>query len=162
MIRAARWWHPELALVLAIPAAALLGGIATLRMAQGDLSAEEGVRRTAQVQVAELDPDLAAARLHLGAGLVLDRDSGQVRVRLDNAQSAPEGLRLEFVHALHARRDLHAQLHARDDAWLAASAPDPGSRWRVVLSDNAGSWRLVGTLERGATRLRLRPALAAP
>jgi hypothetical protein len=161
----AHWWQPELGLVLAIPLAALLGGFATLRMADGDLSADgagEGVRRTAQVQVAQLEPDLAAARAQLHASLVVDRASGEVRVRVDDAQAARAGLRLEFLHALHAGRDVSAQLQARGDTWFAATAPDPGSRWRVVLSDPARRWRLVGTLERGASELSLRPALAPP
>jgi hypothetical protein len=165
MTGAARWWHPELFLVLALPVATLLGGFATLRLAQGDLSADgaaEGVRRTAQVQVAELDADLAAARRRLRAELVVERAAGGVRVRVDDAQATRAGLRLEFLHPLHARRDQVANLQSRGGDWFAAMAPDTGSRWRVVLSDPARRWRLVGTLERGASRVSLRPALAAP
>ena len=160
-----RWWQPELLLVLAIPLAALAGGVATLRMAAGDLSADgvaEGARRTAQVQEAELDPDLAAARAQLSAQLRVDRARGEVRIAMAHAGSAKAGLQLELLHSLHARRDLRARLQARDGAWVAALAPDAGSRWRVVLSDPRRTWRVVGTLERGADRLALRPALATP
>ena len=165
MKAATRRWSPELLLVLAIPLAALAGGVATLHIADGDLSADgvaEGARRTAQVQQAELDPDLAAARARLSAQLRVDRARGEIRVLLPGARFAKEGLQLELLHSLHARRDLRARLQARDGGWVAALAPDAGSRWRVVLSDPRRRWRLVGTLDRGMQRLDLHPALAAP
>jgi hypothetical protein len=161
----ARQWSPELLVVLAIPLAALAGGLATLRLADGDLSADgvaEGARRTAQVQEAELDPDLAAARAHLSASLRVDAARGELRVALPDASAARGGLRLDLLHSLEARRDLHARLEKRDGAWIARLAPDAGSRWRVVLTDSARRWRLVGTLERGGAGLALHPALAPP
>jgi len=164
-MNAARRWSPELLLVLAIPLAALAGGVATLRLADGDLSADgvaEGARRTAQVQEAELDPDLAAARAQLSAQLQLDRARGEVRIVLPNVGFAKEGLLLDFQHSLHAGRDLRVRLQPRDGAWVARLAPDAGSRWRVVLGDPRRRWRVVGTLERGADQLALQPALAAP
>jgi hypothetical protein len=160
-----RRWSPELLLVLAIPLAALAGGVATLRLVDGDLSADgvaEGARRTAQVQEAELDPDLAAARARLAAQLQVVRARGEVRVVLPQAGFANEGLQLDLLHSLHAKRDLHARLRPHGGAWVATLAPDAGSRWRVVLSDPRRRWRLVGTLERGAGSLALHPALAAP
>jgi hypothetical protein len=160
-----RRWSPELLLVLAFPLAALAGGAITLRLAEGDLSADgvaEGARRTAQVQEAELDPDLAAARAHLAAQLRVDRTRGEVRVVLADPSFAKDGLQLQLLHPLRAQRDLHARMQPRGDAWVAALAPEAGSRWRVVLADPRRRWRLVGTLERGVDRLALRPALPAP
>jgi hypothetical protein len=161
----ARRWSPELLLVLAIPLATLAGGVATLRLVDGDLSADgvvEGARRTAQMQEAELDPDLAAARAQLSAQLHLDRTRGDVRMVLSDTGFAKEGLQLDLLHSLHAERDLRVRLQPREGAWIAKLAPDAASRWRVVLGDPRRRWRLVGTLERGAERLALRPALAAP
>jgi hypothetical protein len=155
----------ELLLVVAIPLCALVGGYLTLRVAEGDLSADgatEGARRTAQVQDAELNPDLVAARTHLSGSLFLDPARGEVRVLLNDATAARQGLQLELVHALHAERDLHATLQPQAGGWTALLAPDAGSRWKIVLSDSQRRWRLVGTLERGETSLALRPALAAP
>jgi hypothetical protein len=120
------------------------------------------VRRTAQVQVAELDADLAAARRRLRAELVVERAAGAVRVHLADARAARAGLRIDFLHALHADRDQYAALRAEGGDWIAASAPAAGERWRVVLTDPERHWRLVGTLERGASRVSLRPALASP
>jgi hypothetical protein len=159
------WWRPELALVLGIPLATVAGGVVTLMLARGDLSddgAQAGVRRTAQVQTAELAPDLAAARAGLAAELQVDRARGEVRVRLPRSVAARADLELDFVHALHAGDDLHARLQPRDGTWVARLAPDAGSRWRVVLADREAGWRLVGTLPRDAAVLSLQPALATP
>jgi hypothetical protein len=153
---------PELLLVIGIPLLTVLGGIVTLLLASGDLSADgehEGVRRTAQVQTADLGPDAAAARAGLRAELSVDRARGEVRVQLPASIAAREGLELDFVHSLQSGRDLHARLQARDGAWVAAVAPDAGSRWRVVLADRSRNWRLVGTLPRGGANLSLQPAL---
>jgi len=158
-----RWWSPELALVLGIPLLTVVGGLATLYLASGDLSADgehEGARRTAQVQTADLDPDLAAVRAGLSGSLRVDRRHGQVQVSLPRAIAADEVIELEFVHSLHAERDLHARLQARGGDWVTTLSPDASSRWRVVVSDRARSWRLVGTLPRGDATLALRPALA--
>ena len=162
---ALRRFSPELALVVGIPLLTVFAGLATLWLSRGDLSADgehEGVRRTAQMQTANLDPDLAAARAGLSASLRIDRDNGQVRVSLPRAVGVGEVVEVEFVHSLHAQRDLHARLRASNGAWVAAIAPDAGSRWRVVVADRARSWRLVGTLPRGGSTLSLQPALAPP
>ena len=157
------WWRPELWLVLGIPLLTIAGGLVTLGLARGDLSADgahEGVRRTAQVQTADLAPDAAAARAGLRAELRVDRASGEVRVRLPMAIAARDGVEVDFLHGLQAGRDLHARLQPREGAWVAALAPDADSRWRVVLADRERRWRLVGTLPRGGTTLSLQPALS--
>jgi len=159
---APRWWVPELVVMIGIPAASVLGGIVTLMLATGDLSADgehEGVRRTDQVQTADFEPDFAAARAGLHADLRVDRGRGEVSVRLPASVAAREDLELVFVHSLQSGRDLRARLQPRDGAWVAALAPDAGSRWRVVLADRDRNWRLVGTLPRGGATLSLQPAL---
>jgi hypothetical protein len=159
-----RAWQPELALVLLIPLGALLGGVATLRVAGGDLSdagAGDGTKRIAQVQTAQLGPDLAAARAGLSARLQVDRARQEIRVRVAGA-AADAGLRIEFEHGLRADRDQHALLRRRGEDWVAAFVPGEDSRWHVQLVDGQRHWRLVGTLARGGDSASLQPALAAP
>ena len=161
-MNAPRWWRPELWLVLGIPGLTILGGLLTLALAAGDLSADgehEGARRTAQMQTADLAPDAAAARAGLRAQLRIDRASGLVRVQLPQAIATRDDLEVDFLHGLQAGRDLHARLQPRGGAWVATLAPDPRSRWRVVLADRERRWRLVGTLPRGGATLSLQPAL---
>jgi uncharacterized protein len=160
-----RWWSPELALVLGIPLLTIAGGIWTLLLAGGELSSDgdqAGVRRTAQVQTAELAPDLAAARAGLSAQLRVDREHGEVHVWLPRNVTARAAIELDFLHGLDAGRDLQARLQPRDGAWVARLAPEADSRWRVVLADRGRGWRLVGTLPRGEVTLSLQPALAPP
>lgn len=165
MTAARRWYRPELALVLGIPLLTIVAGLTTLWIASGDLSADgehEGARRTAQMQTADFDPDLAAARAGLSGSLRVDRVAGRVQVSLPRSVPAGTEVEVEFVHSLHAGRDLRGRLRASEGAWVATLAPDAGSRWRVVVADRAHSWRLVGTLPRGSASLLLQPALAAP
>ena len=62
--------EPMLFLVIALPAAAVAAGIATLVLAMGGAgdAGDARVRRVAQTQTADLAPDLAAARRGLRAG----------------------------------------------------------------------------------------------
>jgi hypothetical protein len=54
------------------------------------------------------------------------------------------------------------RLRADGAEFVAPLAPARDSRWRVVLSDPARSWRLVGTLPRESEALALQPALPRP
>lgn len=157
------WWRPELWLVLGIPLLTIAGGLWTLYVASGGDLSDEGahadVRRTAQVQTADLTPDLAAARAGLSAQLQVDRARGEVRVQLPREADARDAPELQFLHSLQSGRDLRARLQPRDGAWFAKLAPDAGSRWRVVLADGDRRWRLVGTLPRGGAALALQPAV---
>ena len=159
------WWRPELWLVIGIPLLTVLGGIWTLLAASGELS-DDGdhadAKRTAQVQTADIEPDLAAARLGLKGDLQVDRARGEVRVQLPRLVDARDDLELRFVHGLQAGRDLQVRLQPQGEAWVAQAAPSADSRWRVVLADGDRQWRLVGTLPRGAATLALQPALPPP
>ena len=161
---AKRWWRPELMLVVGIPLLTIAGGAWTLHAVQGDLSADgehASVRRTAQVQTAELAPDLEAAREGLSAQMLVDRARGEVRVSLPRGAAPRKSLQLDLLHNLSAERDLHVRLRPVAGAWVGKLDPDAGSRWRVVLSEGQ-RWRLVGTLPRGGAALSLQPALAPP
>jgi hypothetical protein len=165
-----KWWVPELAVVIGVPAATVLGGILTLALASGDLSddgAHTDARGNSQMQTADVAPDLAAARAGLSAQLQLERASGEVRVQLPDSVPSQEEISLSFVHSLRQVDDVRARLQARDGAWIAKLAPDADARWRVVLvgSDQHQPdkrWRLVGTLPRGGASLSLQPAVAPP
>jgi len=165
-----KWWVPELAVVIGIPAASVLGGILTLAVASGDLSDDSehtDARGNSQMQTADVSPDLAAARAGLSAQVQLERASGEVRVQLPHSVPAQEEIELSFVHSLREGDDLQARLQARDGAWVAKLAPIADARWRIVLVGSDGErpdkrWRLVGTLPRGAAALSLQPAVAPP
>lgn len=160
-----RFVHPELWLVLALPLATVVAGVGTLRLADVDTSIDATggvVRRTAQVQVAELAPDREAARRGLSARIVVDRANGLVRVELAGAPAPEATLQLAVQHALRAERDLVFPLRRDGQGWRADGVPGADAAWRLVLADADGAWRLVGRLPRGASEAALHPALDAP
>jgi hypothetical protein len=159
----ARPWYrePMLALVIGLPAAAVVAGFATLMLAAGGDAGDARVRRIAQTQTADLAPDHAAARLALDADLVLDRN-GAVTLRFGRAAPAESALRLELRHATQAGRDSGARLvHAGAGAYVGRlEAARESGAYNVELAPEAAQWRLVGRLETQQARVRLEPALA--
>lgn len=80
-VRRPAWREPMVWLVAAIPAMSIFAGVGLLVVAiraGGADSVSDPVRRTAQVQVADLSPDALAASLHLRA--VVRTDAGGVEV----------------------------------------------------------------------------------
>jgi hypothetical protein len=90
-----------------------------------------------------LERDQAAAEGGYRAELMLSQDG--VRVRAHLTGTAPERLRLLLVHPTRAELDRAVELHPLQAGWYEgeiglAAAP----RWRVVLEDVQGVWRLTG------------------
>jgi hypothetical protein len=156
------WYRePMLALVIGLPAAAVVAGFATLVLAAGGDGGDARVRRVAQTQTADLAPDHAAARLALDAEVVLDA-YGAVTLRFGPAAPADAELRLELRHGTVAGRDSGARLvRAGDGVYVGRLERDrePGA-YNVELAPESSNWRLVGRLEAQDARFRLEPALA--
>jgi hypothetical protein len=161
----ARPWYrePMLALVIGLPAAAVVAGLATLVLAAGGDAGDARVRRVAQTQTADLAPDRAAARLALGAELALD-GNGAVTLRFEDAAPEESVLRLELRHGTDARRDCGARLvHAGDGVFVGRlEAARASGAYNAELGPEAAGWRLVGRLEAQSHRVRLEAALADP
>ncbi len=90
-----------------------------------------------------LERDQAAAQGGYRAELMLSQDRARVRAYLSGA--APERLRLSLVHPTRAELDRSVELRPLQAGWYEgeielAAAP----RWRVVLEDGQGAWRLTG------------------
>jgi len=161
-----RWLQPELGLVLLIPLATVIGGLWTLRLADIDDSADglaEGARHSAQVQTADIGPDQAAARLDLRATLRVDPACGCAHLHLsDPGAAGDDGLQLALVHRLYAARDTQLPLARDGVGWISPRLPTERTGWRLVLTNGARTWRLVGRLAPNARDATLIPALAAP
>lgn len=158
------WREPMLWLVAGIPLATLVAGFATLFLAGGDGStdaAPEPVRRTAQVQQADVGADAQAARAGLRAVLRFDPATGAIVGRVLPAPATGE-LRLRFVHPAIAAADRSVQLRPRGNAWVGALPPLAVADWRLQLSPGNDAWRLVGRWHPAAAQAELRPALVSP
>jgi hypothetical protein len=146
------WREPMVWLMLAIPAATVVAGVATWRVARADGALDavpEAVARVAQVQVADTHADEAAAARGLRATLEVGADGRWTVAGVD-------AHRLTLVHPTRARDDL--AWTRLDGRWSGPAVPRH-AHGRVVLEGDG--WRLVGRWRPDATRVELHPAVAA-
>ncbi|HEX5755198.1 MAG TPA: FixH family protein [Arenimonas sp.] len=152
------WRQPMFWLVLAIPLATLAAGWHLLGVAGGDRATDstpDRVRRTAQVQVADLSADEAAAQRALSARVRVGSDG----LRID-ATTAETELRLQLVHPADSSLDRELTLTREGNGWLGEPLPDAGIAWHLRLQPVDGSWRLVGRWQPGHDSAELQPALS--
>ena len=156
------WREPMVWLVTALPAAVLVAGISTLVIAVragGDDALPDDVRRTAQIQVADLDPDARAQALGLAVLLRVDGDALEV-LPVSGAIDRTAPMRLRLRHPTAAAADRDMTLTPTALGWRAPHALDGGHDWRLELGPDDGQWRLVGRLQAQQRAARLSPALA--
>jgi hypothetical protein len=156
------WYRePMVWLVFTLPLLTIPAGLATWWIAaQGsgsNASADEQSRRIGQMQFADLEPDLEAARHGLSAKASLQADRSRIELAIDGDASGT--LALELQHPADAARDQRVVLEALGDGrWVAQVAPLGTEAWNLRLVSSAG-WRLSGRLERGAAEFVLQPAV---
>lgn len=148
MTVAIRPWYrePMVWLMLAIPLATVVAGLVTLSLAMQDGAtdvAPQRVVRTAQAQVSDLGPDVAAANRNLQGQLSITADGTGIALLLPGVTADEGPLRLDLVHPIRAREDRHILLDWRDGQWQAQDAW-PAGRWRLSLVDRQSRWRLAG------------------
>ncbi len=154
--------NPVAWLVLGIPAATILAGIATLWVAAGGSAVDaspDPVRRMAQVQEVALDADAVAAREGLSATLHLE--DGMLRLELRPAPGTTTPV-LQLVHPIESDADLALDFTPGPTGWRHPGAYPDGIAWHLRLVAPDGRWRLVGRHVPGATRIELAPAVPAP
>jgi hypothetical protein len=151
--------EPMLWLVWGLPALVVIAGIATLVIALragGADAVPAEVRRTAQIQVEDLQADREAQRLGLRAELRRDAATGAVQLRLEGAvPPADPQLRLRLRHPAQAGRDRELRLVRAANAWHGRLEPDGAQAWNLVPLD--ARWRLSGRLAHDATAAALQP-----
>jgi hypothetical protein len=124
------------------PAAVIVAGSITAWMAYASadgLVADDYYKRGLAIN-AVLKREQEAARRGIEARVERERDG--VTVRLKGA--APEVLFLRLAHATRAGNDLRLRLErGADGAYRASLPPLAAGRWRAVLDDPDGEWRVV-------------------
>ena len=156
------WKEPMLWLVVAIPAASVLASVALLvaaaRSSGNDDAVADRVQRTAQIQVSDLAPDLAARELGLGATLRVD--GGRISVTPATGAFPRESpLQLALRHPTRAEDDVRLELQPSTEGWSTQYALSPAHDWALTLSPVDGHWRLQGRLPRGRHGTDLQPSL---
>ena len=154
--------NPMVWLMIGLPLAAVVAGTATLVIAirsGGSDAIPEEVRRTAQIQTAELGADEAAAQRRLSA--VFSVDDGRVSVLVATGDfDRTKPLTLLLQHPIEAAQDISVTLQPDARGWSAGQALDASHDWRLRLDDADAAWRLRGRLPAGQRGTLLRPSLA--
>jgi hypothetical protein len=156
------WREPMLWLVVALPAAVVVAGIATLVIAiraGGSDAIPDEVRRTAQVQVADLGADARARSLGLSALVRVDGDAIEV-LPVSGALPRDAALTLRLRHPTRAAGDRELVLRPSGLGWRVGHTLERGHDWRLELAPADRSWRLRGRLPAGLLAARVGPALA--
>ena len=134
-------------ILMAGPAAVIVAGAVTIWLAVSSsdgLVADDYYKRGLAINQ-ELRRDQAALNLGISAGI--EARGGVLRVRLTARGAAPEALFAELVHATRAGHDQRLRLPRVAPGIYETGLPElPAGRWRIVLEDPRGEWRLTPTL----------------
>jgi len=155
----AAWREPLVWLVFGLPAIAVVALAWMMFIAAGPGSTDSvdtAVKRTAQIQVADLSPDEAASRLRLAALLRIDgKDLEILALHAGFDTAAP--LKLALRHPTRADLDHELLMQPTATGWRAPLELDLSHDWKLQLVPQDGRWRLQGRLPRGQLSARLQP-----
>lgn len=159
----AAWRNPMVWLVAGIPVASIVAGLGLVVIAlrQPNDAISDQVRRTAQIQVADLGADARAQRSGLRA-LLRVADGVIVVLPVAGGFDRSAGLVVALRHPARAALDREIELVPSLHGWQAPAEIDAGHDWSVELAPRAAQWRLSGRLPKGQHAILLQPALVAP
>ncbi|UHQ20063.1 FixH family protein [Lysobacter sp. KIS68-7] len=157
------WREPLVWLLVALPALSVVAAFALLFFAEDTIdSVADPVQHVAQVQVADLSPDLEARRLGLAAAV---ERMGDRIVVVPRTAGFDRGARLELRlhHPVREAEDRSVTLVATPDGWSGHLASlDATHDWNLELAPLDRRWRLLGRWPAHANKAPLRPSLASP
>lgn len=162
----APWREPMIWLVVAIPVAAIAATIAMLVVASRSSGnndiVDDTVRRTAQMQVADIGPDARARQMRLSAIVRADiRGTGAVEViPVQGGFDRSATLALTLQHPSQAGLDRSFALAPTATVWRAEGAVDLSHDWNIQVTPPDRSWRLQGRWTARQRAAYLQPAIA--
>jgi hypothetical protein len=128
-------------LLMSGPAAVLVAGAVTTWIAFSSadgLVAEDYYKQGLAINK-RLAREEAAKKLGLDASVAF-RD-GKIRIELKG--EAPEAIFVHLAHATRAGHDRRLRLARAGGAYEAELPPLAAGRWRIVIEDPRGNWRIV-------------------
>ena len=156
------WREPMVWLVAAIPTTAVIATVALLvtasRSSGNNDAVSDSVRRTAQVQVADLGPDAKAKELHLSAIVRAGNRAIEV-LPVDGEFDRRASLTLALHHPTQAELDRTFLLIPTKTGWRIDEAIDLSHDWNAQLGAADGAWRLQGRWIAKQQAVYLHPAL---
>lgn len=161
----ARPWYrePMVWLVIALPLTAVVAGLGILTIAIRSGSTDavpDVVRRTLQIQDADIAADRRAIELGLQGELSIDPLTGAIQASLRGVPEPTSAMTLRLLHAGRASRDMELRLVRAAEGWHGRIDGTAGQAWNIELSALDGSWRVGGRLDPGATHSELIPMLS--
>jgi len=164
--RAGALRNPMVWLIVGLPALVIVAAFVTLALAirsGGSDALPDDVKRTAQIQTADLGPDAFAAAEKLSAVIRIEERaidilpaSGEL-LKTDEVRKRP--LRLSLQHPSRAAEDRELELQPVAHGWRVEHTLDLSHDWRVQLVGADARWRLHGRLPKATRATLLQPAL---
>ncbi len=156
------WYRePWVWLVVALPAAAVAGGIVTLVLATSgsDELVRDDFRKEGLAIYLDPERDEAARRAGARAHLDLDRSAGSLRASVTLEQSSPpRELIVLLSHATRAEYDRMLTLRNVAPGEYASSLESlPPGHWYVEITPADRSWRLRGDFRDAESSVELAP-----
>lgn len=154
--------EPMVWLMIGLPAASVIAGIAlvvTAVRSGGADTVHDEVRRTAQIQVAELGPDALAESMKLSAVLRLEAAAIDV-LPVTGEFGRDRPLTLILSHPTDASQDRQLILRPSALGWRITGDLGTSHDWIAQLAPADGRWRVRGRLKAGQRAAHLGPALA--
>lgn len=141
-------WHrePWPWILMAGPAIVVVAGIVTTVLAvtsSDGVVADDYYKQGLGINRV-IERDVRARSLGIAAQVTFNEERDAVRVMLASNAPPPEALKLRIIAA---RRDADQTIelgHAGAALYEGRLTPPRGSRWRLVLEDGAGTWRVSG------------------
>lgn len=145
--------------LILFPAAAVVGGIVTFRMAvtSDDGMVEDDYYRKGMAINRTLDRDRAAAVMGLAAHAQFA--GGRISLQLAGRPAQwPTRLNLRILHPTRAGMDQTVALLAQGGGRYAGACKTlTANKWDLLLEDEAKHWRLAGHLAPGRSEASLAP-----
>jgi uncharacterized protein len=150
--------NPVFWLMWLLPAAAVLGGFATLAIAMH--GADRALPEAYHWEGERLDADFARLRaaVRLGVRATFEAADGRCAVRLRAAgDTSPAALDVLLTHGNDASLDRVLKLpRVAAGEYAAACAVPPAGRWRIAIDDPAGAWSVRDAFDGAPSRVELR------
>jgi hypothetical protein len=163
-----RWWNePMVWLIIALPIAAVIGGITTVVIAyrNADTPAMGDYAKVGKGFEMVLDRERKAAEL--GVGATLAAEPGRLTLNLEGQlASAPSQLTLTLGHPTDSRQDMVLQMIAQGaGVYTANYAEIPAGKRKLELMPSDQAWRITGLWQApfsGSTRLAAEIQVSTP
>jgi hypothetical protein len=134
-------------ILMAGPVAAVLGGIVTAWLAvthQDGLVTDDYYKRGLAIN-RTLERERAASALGVKASAVFSPAGDAVRVYVNGLPPGTTSLSLKLAHATVAGHDRLLVLERNPGGWFEGRFPAVETgKWKVLLEDSAGRWRVTG------------------